>query len=300
VLAIREYDLDKQFTKSEIKYIFGPFAKGKLFKDALKLIRKIFPYYDTKYPVEEMLSGEGRKKIEFNQQIGKYPSRNLTKKEYARSIQHIKLFFEGRKKKLIAELNKDMKRFAKKEEFEKAQEIQRQLFALTHIQDVSLIGEQFKKPHIREGNASTRIEGYDIAHLQGGAMVGVMTVVEHGDHDIKSYRKFKVKSVKGVNDAAALSEVLSRRLNHPEWQLPRMVVVDGGKAQVNAMERVLKEAGIRIPVLGVVKDERHRPKKILGSKELRIKYEKEILLSNSEAHRFAINYHRSLKRKEQL
>ena len=131
-------------------------------------------------------------------------------------------------------------------------------------------------------------------------MVGVMTVVENKDVDTNSYRKFKIKTVEGVNDTAALSEILMRRLNHPEWQLPRLIVVDGGKAQINAMERVLRDAGVRIPVVGVLKDDKHRPKEILGSKELRIKYEKEILLANSEAHRFAIEYHRKLKRKEQF
>ena len=300
LITVREYDIEKKFTKKEIKYLFGPFPKGGLFKEALKLIRKIFPYYDTKHPVEDMLAGQGRKKIEFNQQIGLYPNADLTKEEYGRSINHIKLFFEGKKKKLLKELEKEMKLFAKQEKFEKAKEIKRQIFALGHIQDVSLIGEEFKKPSVQAGNASTRIESYDVAHISGGAMVGVMTVVENGIIDTNSYRKFKIKTVEGINDTAALSEVLIRRLNHPEWQLPRLIVVDGAKAQINAMERVLKEAGVLIPVLGVVKDEKHRPKEIRGSKELKFQFEREILLANSEAHRFAINYHRNLKRKEQF
>ncbi len=297
LLVVREHDLDKTFTKKEIKYLFGPFAKGRLFKDALQMIRKIFPYYDTKHPVDEELAGPGKKKIHFNQQIGLYPKKELSKEEYAKNIQHIKLFFEGKKKKLIKALEKEMKKYAQAQEFEKAEEIKRQLFALTHIQDVSLIGEAFKKPRIQEESTNSRIESYDIAHLQGGAMVGVMVVVEYGQPDTNSYRRFKIKTVEGANDTSALAEVLMRRLNHPEWQLPRLIVVDGGKAQINAMERVLQESGIRIPVLGVVKDDKHRPKEILGSKELRIKYERDILLANSEAHRFAISYHRKLKRR---
>jgi len=300
LLLVREYDLDKKFTSSEIKYVFGPFPKGKLFKEAMRLIRKIFPYYDTKRPLDVELLGPNKKKIEFNQQIGLYPKTHVTKKEYARSIKHIKLFFEGKKKQLIKELKSEMKNFAKEEEFEKADEIKRQLFALQHIQDVSLIGEDFKKLNVREGNASNRIESYDIAHLKGGAMVGVMTVIDNGEIDTKNYRKFKIKHVSGINDTAALREVLTRRLSHGEWQLPRLIVVDGGKAQVNVMEKTLKEVGIQIPVAGVVKDEKHRPKEILGPKELRIKFEKEILLANAEAHRFAISYHRQVKRNEQF
>lgn len=300
VLVVREYDLDKAFTSKEIKYLFGPFPKGGLFKEALKLIRKIFPYYDTKHPLEQELEGPNKKKVQFNQQIGLYPNADLTKEEYARSIQHIKLFFEGKKKQLIKELEREMKRFAKEEQFEKANEVKRQLFALTHIQDVSLISDVYKEPNQFEGNSTQRIESYDIAHLAGDAMVGVMTVVDNGEIDKNEYRKFNIKHVEGVNDVAALQEVLMRRLNHAEWQLPRLIVVDGAKAQVNAMERVLRDAGVAIPVVGVVKDEHHRPREIIGSKELRIKFEKEILLANAEAHRFAISFHRNKRRKQQL
>lgn len=299
LLLVRQHDLDQKFTKREIKYLFGPFPKGKLFKDALKLIRKIFPYYDTKHPVEEELKGPNKKKIEFNQQIGLYPGADLTSKEYKRSIQHIKLFFEGKKKQLIQKLKQEMRRYAKEQEFEKAGEIKRQIFALEHIQDVSLIGEEFKRPaFIGKQSKSTRIESYDIAHLHGGSMVGVMTVVEDGATDKSSYRKFNIKHVKGINDTAALKEVLTRRLAHTDWQLPRFIVVDGGKAQINAMESVLREAGVKIPVLGVVKDEHHRPREILGSKELRTKFERDILLANAEAHRFAISFHRQKQRKK--
>jgi excinuclease ABC subunit C len=300
LLTVREYDLDKKFTKKDIKYIFGPFPKGALFKEALRLIRKIFPYYDTKNPVEEMLSGRGRKKIEFNQQIGLYPGSETTEKDYKKTIQHIKLLFEGKKKKLLRELEKEMKGLAGAEKFEIASQIKKQIFALSHIQDVSLIGEDFKKRTMKTNTKSLRIESYDIAHIGGEAMVGVMVVLEEGEIKKNEYRKFKIKTVNGPNDTAALAEVLTRRLSHGEWQLPRMIVVDGGKAQTNVMERVLKNSGIEIPVLGVVKDDKHRPKEIIGSKELKIKFEKEILLANSEAHRFAINYHRQVKRKEQL
>ena len=99
-----------------------------------------------------------------------------------------------------------------------------------------------------------------------------------------------------INDTKALSEVLSRRLAHIEWRFPDLIVVDGGVAQKNAVEKILRKNGQNIPVVSVVKDERHKPREILGDKKW-LKYEREILLSNNEAHRFAIGFHKQLREK---
>lgn len=298
VLLVRGYDLEKKFTKKETKYLFGPFPHGGLLKEAMRLMRKIFPYYDTKHPVAEMLTGPERKKIRFNQEIGLFPSADTTKQEYARTIQHIKLLFEGKKKELLKRLEREMKMYAKREEFEKAHEIKRRIFGLKHIQDVSLIKEEFKEPCDEDRTASYRIEAYDIAHLAGESAVGVMTVVVNGQTERGAYRKFIIRKASPGNDPAGLAEVLERRLSHPEWQLPRCIVVDGSTAQINAAKRVLEKAGVVIPIVGVVKDERHRPREIRGPREMRNRFEKDILLANSEAHRFAISFHRYKQRKK--
>jgi excinuclease ABC subunit C len=135
-------------------------------------------------------------------------------------------------------------------------------------------------------------------------MVGAMVVLENGELKKSDYRKFKIRNNKDADDTKALSEVLTRRLAHTEWPMPNLIVVDGGRAQMNAMQKVLKENEINIPVVSVVKDERHKPKDILEEGTLRrtsdkfkFKYEKEILLSNAEAHRFAIGFHKRLRSK---
>ncbi len=143
-----------------------------------------------------------------------------------------------------------------------------------------------------------RIEAYDIAHLSGKETVGVMTVIENGELDKSQYRKFKIKGVGGkvkVDDTNNLKEVLERRLNHPEWQMPNLVVIDGGIGQINVAKAILKDTDIEI--VSVVKDNRHKAKEILGNKKIIEKWEKSILLANSEAHRFAITYHRKLRTK---
>ncbi len=272
------------------KKIFGPFPHGMQLREAMKLIRRIFPYRD-----EKCKPNQGRPC--FNRQIGLclgVCTGEISKKEYARTVRHIALLFEGKKKQLMVALNKEMRAAAKDEEFEQAKEMQRQLYALQHIQDVSLIKDEYRSAHPA---GTLRIEAYDIAHLRGSAAVGVMVVVEEGSAAKHEYRKFKIKSAKGGDDAGALKEVLSRRLGHDEWPLPRLIVVDGAVAQMNAARSVLAQYGMAIPVVGVVKDEKHRPRRIDGDRELIAERERDILLANAEAHRFAIGYHRKTSRK---
>ena len=282
VLVVRERDIVKKKIKYKPKNIFGPFPHGGQLKEGVKILRNIFPFRDVCEP--------GKGKPCFNRQIGLCPgvcSDEITEKEYKKTIRNIKAFFEGKKKDLVKTLTKEMLAAAKKLDFEEAQSIKNTLFALEHIQDVALIkDESFKTPK------GLRIEAYDIAHLSGMFMVGVMTVVESGEVQKDEYRKFKIKGFQGVDDTKALQEILGRRLTHTEWQLPNIIVVDGGKAQKNAMEKVLKEVGVKIPIVSVVKDERHRPKDILGDKSIKETYEKQIILANAESHRFALSFHR--------
>lgn len=308
VLFVRGKDLFDPRQKGKnvpehIAYTFGPFPKGGALKEALKIIRKIFPYRDKCTPCSEQ-KGEclpapsGARQAGkpcFNRQIGLCPgvcSGEITSAEYKKQIQNIRMLFEGKKKQVVKQLEKRMNEAARAQEFEKAQSIKQQLFALEHIQDVALIKDEgLKAPQ------GIRIEGYDIAHTSGTNAVGVMTVVQDSVPETSEYRTFHIKSFQGTDDTRALSEVLERRLGHPEWQLPRMIVVDGGKAQKNAAERVLRDAGVSIPVIAVTKDERHKPKAILGKADLRKTYEKEILRVNQEAHRFAVSFHRKTRKK---
>jgi excinuclease ABC subunit C len=296
LLSVRRKDLSQHLKANvnRLQAIFGPFPKGTQLKEALRLIRKIFPYFDTKRPVSEVYAGTQKKKLYFNQQIGVFPGTPgglVDQKEYARTIRHLKLFFEGKKKTLITELQKEMKGYAKKQAFERAGETRRKIFALTHIQDVSLIKEELRNP---DSATNFRIESYDVAHTSGKQTTGVMVVVSDGETQKSEYRKFKI-SKDANNDVAGLREILLRRFAHTEWAYPKLLVVDGGKAQVNGAKKVLTELGYAIPIIGVVKDERHRPKGFVGEKRYVAKYEKDIILANAEAHRFAITYHRKLR-----
>lgn len=293
VLVVRGKDLVIQFDTEGIRSVFGPFTSGTALKDALKIIRKIFQFYDTRSSLADTASKMARGKIDFNRQIGLYPA-NMSKEEYVRTIRHIELFFQGKTDSVLKDLERQMKLYARQQKFEEALLIKKKIFALTHIQDVALIKERDRE---YRDEKSFRIEAYDVAHIAGTDMVGVMTVVEGGELQRSEYRKFKIKTVTGANDPKALEEVLVRRLGHSEWLLPQCIVVDGNTIQKNRAEKVLKKVGIHIPVVAVVKDEHHRPKKLLGPQNLVQLYERDILQANAEAHRFSIGYHRTLRSK---
>jgi len=292
VLVVRGKDVTEKYEDKDILYHFGPFTSATLFKDALKIIRKLFKFYDTKQPVGEQASPVARGQIDFNRQIGLYPS-DENKKEYLKTIKYIRLFFEGKKHEVIKGLEKEMMTCAKHEQFEEANVLKKKIYALQHIQDVALIKDENR---MYRDDRSVRIEAYDIAHMGGKDMVGVMTVIEGGEPNKNEYRKFKITSVTGSNDTAALKEVLQRRLRHPEWPYPQIIVVDGSTAQKNAAEHILRKENVLIPVVAVVKDDRHKPVRLIAAKKLIAQYEQDILLANAESHRFAITYHRS-KRK---
>jgi excinuclease ABC subunit C len=292
VLLVRGKDLAAQTPPA---HTFGPFPHGLQLKEALKIIRKIFPYRDT------CTSGQG--KACFNASIGLCPgvcSGAISKTEYRKIVRRIVLLFQGKKMQLLKSLERDMKRAAKDEKFEEANRLKRQLFALQHIQDISLIKDEYRSPHAGTGLQAVRIEAYDVAHLRGSSAVGVMTVVVNGMPLKNDYRKFILRKTKAGDDAGGLREILSRRLGHDEWPMPRIIAVDGSVAQMNAAQKVLDEYGIKIPIVGVTKDEHHRAREIKGDRALIANRERDILLANAEAHRFAIGYHRAKRSKSFL
>jgi excinuclease ABC subunit C len=297
---VRQGDTSKRgVTLPPLRAIYGPFPSGAQLREGLRLIRRIFPFFDTPKPVGAK-SKHQKAKIEFNTQIGQYP-RAFDAKEYRRTIRKVMLFLSGRGKELRVALEKEMKQAAKEERFEDATESRRELFALDHIQDVSLIKDE-NLPQGLQGDTSLRgvtlrIEAYDTAHLSGTNAIGVMVVVVDGAPVKKEYRTFNIRGFKKNDDVASLREILSRRLGHAEWQFPDAIVVDGGKAQKKAAETVLKEMGISIPVAAVVKDERHRPREVIGARSAGVS-EADAVLANAEAHRFSLARHRYARSRE--
>jgi excinuclease ABC subunit C len=302
VLLVRGKNLEQDYPAKVRLHTFGPFPHGMQLKEALKIIRKIFPYRDMCIPAPELLAAGKNPKPCFNRQVGLCPgvcSGEVSKLEYRKIINRIAMLFRGKKKELLKNLEQAMKLAAKQEKFEEAAKLRSQVFALGHIRDVSLIKDEYRSPSLGFGGiSSNRIEAYDVAHLAGSSHVGVMVVVEGGEAQKSEYRKFRLRSAKPGDDPGSLREILSRRLAHDEWPMPRLIAVDGSTAQINTAESVLREYSMSIPVVGVVKDEKHRPRDIKGDRAVISGRERDILLANSEAHRFAIGYHRSDRSKQ--
>jgi len=309
VLVVRGKDID--FKNHDFKAIYGPFPSGAQLREGLRLIRRIFPFFDTPKPLDftrgkPVAKGKHQQaQIEFNTQIKQYP-RAYDAKEYRCTIRKVMIFLSGRGKELRIALEREMRVAAKDERFEDAAEARRQLFALDHIQDVSLIkDENGYQNYVPVGTKlGYRIEAYDTAHLSGTNAIGVMTVIQNGTPIKKEYRTFRIHGVKKNvgrttsyiknDDIASLKEILSRRLGHPEWPLPAVIIVDGGRTQKKAAETVLKEAGVAIPVASVVKDERHRPREVIGARAAGVN-ESDAVLANAEAHRFSLSRHRAAR-----
>ena len=167
--------------------------------------------------------------------------------------------------------------------------------------------------------SASRMEAFDISNISGFQSVGSMVVFEKGKPKRSDYRKFKIKTVEGPNDYASMYEVLKRRFSHGLEELeenggviedsftkfPDVIMMDGGKGQVHIAEQVLAELGLHIPVAGMVKDDHHRTRGLyFREQELPIDTHSEgfklITRLQDEAHRFAIEYHRSLRSKGQV
>jgi len=294
--------------------IFGPFPHGTQLREAVKIVRKIFPFRDKCTPFMQaknlklttLPSRQAGKNFPlracFNQQIGLCPgvcTGEITKTEYKKLVRNIELFFMGKKTQITKNLQAEMKAHAKAKEFEKAEIIKRRLFALNHIKDVTLLKKELEVGINEKGDGEHRIEAYDIAHISGKDTVGVMVVVSGGEPDKSQYRKFKIKGEGSieVNDIKNLKEVLERRFNHTEWQFPNILVVDGGVAQYNAALEFITKKGIETKIVAVTKDERHKPKDFLGDPNTVVKFKTSILLANGESHRFAQSYHTNLRRR---
>ncbi len=155
-----------------------------------------------------------------------------------------------------------------------------------------------------------RMEAYDISNISGFANVGSMVVYEDGRPKRSDYRKFRIKTVAGPDDYACMREVLSRRFSHEGedssfHKFPDVILMDGGRGQVNIALSVLEELGIDIPVAGMVKDDNHRTRGLYYNNieipmDTRSEGFKLLTRIQDEAHRFAIEYHRSLRSKSQV
>lgn len=297
----------------------GPFyAKNTILK-ALRILRKIFPFYDKPY--------DGKKTL--NSDLGLTPGIEIgktTPKEYKKSLRFLIRYLNGDREKLILDLEKQMKSTAALGDFEEAAKLRDEYFGLKGLKRkivfsdkefLDLSSDQALlelKQLLGLKEPPRRIEGYDISHISGTNTVASMVVFQNGVSDRTAYRKFKIRSSKN-DDTASMYEVIFRRLKHKEWAFPDLIILDGAIPQLGAVINLLES--VHIPVIGRNKSGDHTRNADVnviipvqntdGSYEYRSRFysneshlAKLIARIDEESHRFAITYHRQLRSKQLL
>lgn len=295
---------------------YGPYYGKTAITRALRILRKIFPYYDRPYT--------GRKTL--NTDLGLTPGievGKMTARDYKRNLRRMISYLKGNRKRLVRDIEKLMYEAAARGEYEKAAEYRNQFFGLKGLGtkivfsdkeflDISsdkALGELQELLGLK--NPPVRIEGYDISHQSGTNVVGSMVCFINGVADRTKYRRFKLRKQQN-NDTESMNEVLTRRLHHlNDWGQPDLIVLDGSVGQLSAVRNICREANVA--VIGRDKSGDHsknaRVRLVIpeGEEDYRMielapdsHIAKLIARIDDESHRFAIQYHTLLKRKNAL
>jgi len=307
---------------------YGPYYSTRQVNKALHYLRRIFPFSTHKDSIP--------KRVCLQYQIGLCPGLETNKtsiEDYRANLKKLISYIKGNRKVVIKEVEKQMKQAAKAKKFERATKLRNQLFALKGLSKQIVFGDKenldiSKDEGLNEltqllglKKAPYMIEGYDISHMSGTDNVASMVVFKNGVPSKSNYRKFKMK-LKGNNDFAHMNETLTRRLKPlriQQWGKPNLILIDGGKGQLDAAIKVRDEAGLKIPMIGLAKREEEI---IVSVSDETIKIDKSKVTKESgrfyivllpkeahavkllqrvrdESHRFAVSYHTVLKRQRQ-
>ena len=308
---------------------FGPYYNGFAVKKALRYLRKVFPYY-LKSPKENS-------KPDLDSHMGLNPI-NMTSVQYKAILRKLISYIKGNRKSIINELEIDMKKAASIQDYETAALIRNKIRNLVELQRRIMFGDKefldiSKDKALRDLTdllnlpaIPVRIEGYDVSHMGGTNVVASMVVFRNGASDRGEYRKFKTK-IEQNDDFYNMNETLLRRLsekNLKSWGKPNLVLIDGGKGQLDAALKARDSLGkITIPFIGLAKKEEQI---IIKQSTLAINMKKLAELDGNletndnfitinlpdsthiikllqrvrdESHRFAVSYHTVLKRAKQ-
>ena len=253
---------------------FGPYYNGFTIKKALRYLRKVFPYYTT--PPKE----HGRPDLDAY--IGLSPRAGTSSLEYKATLKRLIRYMEGGRSAIVRELEKDMRLAAKLYDFERAAALRNNINDLRSLQQKIMFGDREFLDISKDKALSSlvvllglpkipaRIEGYDISHMNGTNVVASMVVFTNGVSDRASYRKFKTR-IEQNDDYYNMHETLQRRLsekNLKSWGKPDLILIDGGKGQLDAALQAVEKFNLKIPTISIAKREEevivHRTRSNVG------------------------------------
>lgn len=240
---------------------FGPYYNGFAVKKALRYLRRVFPYYTT--------PPKPGQRANLDAHIGLSPADGTSSDEYKATLRKLIRYFEGGRKTLAKEIEKDMKDAAKRQDFETAARLRNRLKDLSELQRKIMFGDREFLDISKDRALSdlvtllglpkipARIEGYDISHMGGVNVVASMVVFSNGVSNRSEYRKFKTK-IEQNDDTANMKETITRRFslkNIKDWGTPDLVLIDGGKGQLNAAIKAMESQNVKVPVISIAKRE---------------------------------------------
>ncbi len=282
--------------------LYGPYVNPFLIREALGIIRKIFPFRSCEPYVNKLC-------LDFHIGLCSGPCEGkISKEDYNRNIRNVRLILEGNKDALYRNLRSEMESLAKDKQYEAASVVRDQIRAIGALYSGTKDINYFKEAEQLQralgiDKAINRIECFDISNIMGNQAVGSMVSFLNGKPDKKNYRKFRIKTVQGIDDFSMMAEVVRRRytrLKNEGTLFPDLILIDGGKGQLGAATEELKKLGIHIPIVSLAKreEELFLPNKrnaiVLPKESLGLKL---VMRVRDEAHRFAVSYHRLLRSK---
>ncbi|MDE2027345.1 MAG: excinuclease ABC subunit UvrC, partial [Candidatus Omnitrophica bacterium] len=284
---------------------WGPYVNPTLVREALNIIRKIFPFR-TCEPFADQLC------LYYDIGLCQGPcERKVSKEEYQRNIRNIKLILDGKKDDLYRSLRAEMEELARRRDFEGAGRLRDQIRAIGALYsgtgDINYFkeAEQLQRA-LNLDHAPMRLECFDISNIMGNQAVGSMVSFLNGKPDKSNYRRFRIKTVEGIDDFRMIAEVVRRRYSRLQKEglaFPDLIIIDGGKGQLGAALDELKKLDVAIPIISLAK---HEEEIFMPGKRnsLRLSHDslglKLLMRVRDEAHRFGLKYHTLLRGKKFL
>ena len=292
---------------------FGPFTNVKLLKKLVRFLRRYFPIRNCKKKMDKI----SNVCTQYHIGLCSGPcAGKIGEEEYSKLVEGIISFFEGKYAQFEKKLKKWMEEAIERWDFETAQKLKERLFLLQKMKEKFPVREEeelvsYGKENVLANLAEilnlpkipNLIEGYDISNIGGDMAAGSKVAFKGGIPYKEGYRKFRIKTVDGIDDYGMLREVIRRRFDSEEErkEIPDLILVDGGKGQLNAVYQVLKELKLDIPVISLAK-RREEIYTLWSDKPIILPQDSPVLhllqRVRNEAHRFAIKYHKLLRRKK--